>query len=450
MKQVKKDRSFNLIRWFSLLSFFSIALITAASSVLLSRFLTQNILERDAIVSMEFVQSNLESVKAAAYFESKPKGKLKTILERFFERIATMPEVVRTNVYNREGLILWSNDARFIGHAFNPNRHLGIALTGELSISSGISGRPGKGEHIFDEEVAFFSEVYIPIWNDSHDEIVGAIEVYKAPLTLFHAIERGNRLIWISEVLGGVFLFASLFWIVRRAALLIQDQQARLVGAETMATIGEMSSVVAHGIRNPLASIRSSAEMALDENQLITFKRSASDIIGQADRLEDWIRELLTYSRPTQNKLTLAKIDEMIRAALTSLNHEIEKYEIQVALDLEATPRMYVDEPLLTHALINLMSNAIDAMPNGGFLNIQNRRIKKSSQMEITIKDTGSGIAADKMDKVLKPFFTIKPKGLGVGLSLTQRIVERHRGTMHLSSQEGKGTTVTLQIPISR
>ncbi len=450
MEQGTDTTHFNLTRWFSLLSFISISLITAVSAFLLSQFLTDNILKRDANLAMEFVQSNLHSVNASAYFESESREKNKALLEPFFERIVAMPEVVRSNVYNHEGEILWSNDARFIGHRFSPNPHLDMALTGELAVSSGTAGKPGKGEHIFDEEVAFFSEIYIPIWNESNDKVMGVVEVYKTPLTLFHAIKRGNLLIGLNGIFGGIFLYISLFWIVRRAGLLIQNQQARLVSAETMAAIGLMSSAVAHGIRNPLASIRSSAEVALEEHQLISYKSASTEIIEQADRLEDWIRELLTYARPTQTKFSLAKIDDMIRLALASLEHEINDQKITLTLDLEDSPQMLLDEPLLTHAIMNLVNNAMDAMPDGGLISIQSRTIQKSNLMEIIVKDTGSGIAAEKLDQVLKPFFTIKSKGLGVGLSLTQHIVERHGGTIHLASQEGKGTTVTLQIPIQR
>lgn len=171
---------------------------------------------------------------------------------------------------------------------------------------------------------------------------------------------------------------------------------------------------------------------------------------SQAVLQENLKRELLTYSRPTENTVTLVKIDELIRSMLSRMNQEIKKHQIEVVLDLEASPQIYVDESLLNHALMNLISNAIDAMPMGGVLSIESRMAKKLTQMEILVNDTGTGIPRDKIDKVFKPFFTTKPKGLGVGLSLTRRIIERHGGTMHLESQEGKGTTVTIQFPISR
>lgn len=444
---MQEPKPFNLLRSFSLLSFLSVGLISAVSAFLLSRFLTRNMLQRDAVVTMEFVQTIAQAENTRNYFETDDPGKTKVIFEAFIKQLATMPEVVRANVYNNDGLILWSDDDRFIGHRYGRNPDLQTALSGKLAVTSGTSGKPMKPEHVFDQEALFFSEVYIPIWNVSENKVVGVVEVYKVPLILFDAIKRGNQLVWLSAGLGGIFLYGSLFWIVRRAAQVIRRQQERLVESETMATIGEMASAVAHGIRNPLASIRSSAEVALEENP--PFRATAEEIIHETDRIEDWIRELLVYSKPPSGSPALIQINDLIRSTLESLDREMNRRNVKSTLTLEpSSPLVHADEALMRHVLISLIANALDAMPQGGELTVTSRIEKGGNRVEIVIKDTGCGIPKGQMEKIFKPFYTTKSKGMGIGLSLAKRIIERHGGTLLLESEEGMGTTASLRLPM--
>jgi signal transduction histidine kinase len=446
--QIEEKQSFNLLRWFGVLSFLSVGLITAVSAFLLSRFLTHQMLQRDAVVTMEFVQTIAQTENTRSYFAQNDPGKTKAVFEAFFKQIATMPEVVRANVYSSSGIVLWSDDDRFIGHNFSPNPQLQMALSGELAVTSGTSGKPSKPEHVFDKKVPFFAEMYIPIWNVSENQVVGVVEVYKVPLTLFEAIQEGTRLVWLSAAVGGVFLYLSLFWIVRRAARLIRRQQEQLVESETMAAVGEMASAVAHGIRNPLASIRSSAEVAMEENA--AFHTTADDIIHETDRIEDWIRELLAYSKPPSGTPAPIRINDLIQSTLDSLDRELKKRNVKPTLALQnASPSVHADEALLRHVLISLIANALDAMPQGGELTLTSRVEPSRRRVEVLIKDTGSGISKDRLKKVFKPFYTTKPKGMGVGLSLAKRIIERHGGTLALESEEGIGTTASLYIPIA-
>lgn len=442
------ERPFNLLRWFSLLSFFSIILISIFSAVLLSGFLTDNTLQRDAVVTMEFVQSIIETENTSAYFETEDHGKAKAVFEGFFHRIAMMPEVVRANVYAKDGTVIWSDDDRFIGNRFMPNPELILALSGNLAVSSGLSGKPKKGEHVFDKKVPFFLEIYIPIWNQAKNRIVGAVEVYKEPIALFDTTKKGTRLVWTNAILGGLFLYVSLFWIVRRAARLIRDQQEQLVESETMAAVGEMASAVAHGIRNPLASIRSSSEVALEENP--SFRATAEEIIHETDRIDNWIRELLAYSRPPSGTPAPIRINDLVQSTLDSLDREFKKRNVKSTRALDgASPSINADEALLRHVLISLIANALDAMPQGGELTVISRVEESRRRVEVLIKDTGSGISKERMKMVFKPFYTTKPKGMGVGLSLAKRIIERHGGTLTLQSEEALGTTASLHIPIA-
>lgn len=410
-------------------------------------------LRRDAVMTMEFVQTIAQSENTGAYFESEFHEKGKTIFENFFKRIATMPEVVRVNIYSMNGIVVWSDQDRFIGHNFMPNPELIEALSGRLAIGSGTSGKPKKAEHVFDKEVPFFAEIYIPIWNNAKDRVVGAVEVYKVPLALFDAIKKGDLLVWVSAVLGGLFLYASLFWIVRRAAIVIRKQQDQLVECDAcvaMASLGELASAVAHSIRNPLASIRSSAEMTLVEDNSPSCRQTAEDTILQVDRIEGWVRDLLTSSQPIRNVRMPIHFNDLIRDTLHQFEKEMEKRGIKLLLELEESlPLLQGDAALLGQMLNSLISNSIEAMPDGGVLTILSQTPEDRGLIEMKMIDTGIGIPEGKIDKVFKPFFTTKQKGWGMGLYLANRIAKRHGGTIEISSVAGQGTTIFLSLPVS-
>jgi two-component system sensor histidine kinase HydH len=467
MRLFAQTKPFNFVRSFSLLSFLSITLITVISAVLLSRFLTQNMLIRDATITMQFVQSIALINDPSGYFVHQSarmqNGAVgdasseadfvasKAILEEFFAHIVAIPEVVRANVFDVNRQVIWSNQQHLIGKQFQDNPELDEALAGELAIETGVVNQQRKAEHIeFEQEVSRFVENYIPIWNTAGDQVIGVVEVYRVPHALFRSIGRGNRLVWTSTLLGGLFLYGSLFWIVRRAAQLIQRQQTQLVESETMAAVGEMSSSLAHNLRNPLASIRSSAELAIEEESAPVLRESAVDIVNAVDRLDQRVRELFTYTQPLQAALQRVHIDALINNTLSHFQPDMALQNVKLELKLEeGLPALQADAGLLEQACHSLIANALEAMPDGGDLTISAQLTVDRRGIQLGIHDTGIGIAVDQLENVFKPFFTTKPKGLGVGLSLVKRIVERHHGSIEITSREGRGATVSLLIPLS-
>jgi signal transduction histidine kinase len=441
-----RRRPFNLTRWFSLLSLACVASISAISALLLSNFLTDKMLHRDAVLSMEFVQAVVLADKAAAYIVAgRPRGAARE-LESTFKRLAQMPDVLRANVYAQDHSIVWSSDNKLVGKTFGANPELDQALGGELVVNSGIVR---KEEHVnagrpFAKK--YFIETYVPLWADERRNVIGVVELYRTPDALFEAIHAGQRLIWVSAALGGLFLYAALFWIVRHADRIMRSQRERLVETETFAAIGEMASAVAHGIRNPLASIRSSAELALDGGSG-PLRESAQDIIAEVDRMEQWVRELLGYSRPAGGALETVALNPLIRRSLGNFAREMDKRNIDVSAQLEETlPAVRGDLGLLGQVFNSLIVNALEAMPGRGRLTVGSRLADDHRHVEVSFRDTGTGIEAAELGKVLRPFHTTKPKGLGLGLPLAKRILERHGGTLAIASTAGAGTAVTLRF----
>ena len=443
------SRPFNLTRWFSVLSLVCIAFISVGLALLLSNFLTDKLVRRDAVISMEFVQAVVLADKAAAYLLAGEERGAGGDLENTFKHFAQMPDVLRANVYTRDRRVAWSSDRNLIGKKFETNPELDEALAGELVANTGSVSKEEhtEAEQLFSEKgVKDFTETYLPLWDHPHKNVIGVVELYRNPAALFEAINEGQRLIWASAALGGLFLYAALFWIVRRADGIMREQQQQLVESETLAAIGEMASAVAHGIRNPLASIRSSAELALDGGAGL-LRETAQDIITEADRMEKWVRELLDYSRPVSGRLETVELNSIIETSLEHFTREMDKCGIAASTQLAATlPRVQGHSSTFGQVFNSLIANALDAMPGRGQLTVASRLTHDRKHVEVSINDTGTGIATDDLGKVLKPFYTTKSKGMGVGLPLAKRIIERHGGTLTLASSAGVGTTVTLKL----
>jgi signal transduction histidine kinase len=443
------SKHFNLLRSFALLSLLSIILISSASAVMLLRFLASHMLERDAVVTMEFIQRVAETEETELSFTRPELLADEEGLGELFVHIANMPDVVRANVYAPDRSIVWSTDRNLIGKRFDINHELHEALGGQLVFERVRRSDDKKAEYTyFPDDVTEFVENYIPIWNQDHSNVVGVAEIYKVPRALFRAMDEGKWLVWIIATAGAIFLYATLFWIVRRGSIVIHAQQQQLVESETMATVGEMASVVAHGIRNPLASIRSSAELAM-ENPSCADCEATQAITTDVDRLEQWIRELLLFAQPERSHLQMVNIVDVVRDSLNGFSRALEQQCIELILDFQNVMfSVYGDVTVLGHIFNGLIANALEAMPDGGRLIVDVRTAIHGDQVKVAITDTGAGMSQDQMKKAFKPFYTSKRQGLGVGLSLAKRIIERHGGAITLSSQVGRGTTVSLQFPV--
>lgn len=444
-----QGRRFNLVRWFLVLSFTSIAITSTASAYFLSRFLKDNMLRRDAVVTMEFVNSIVRAEKADEHLIASDPDQGNEALERLFTQIASIPEVIRANLYGQSRVILWSSAPEFIGAVFQTNRELDEAFQGELEFEEGTVGENKKAEHAFLEgEGSRFVENYLPIWSKDGKEVIGVAEVYKSSAPLYQAIDRGNRLVWNNALAGGAILYIVLTWIIYRANIVMIGQRQRLAESEALAAIGEMATAVAHGLRNPLASIRSSAELSLDDDPPAAVNRSLKEIIGQSDRLERWIRELLTSSRPESFDMEPLQVNHLLAEIGQAFSGQMARQGVRLNFNLASDLRSVQGNAAALGPVINsLIANALEAMPSGGSVVVSTAMSPDGQHVDISIIDSGHGISDGETRDLFQPFVTTKGAGLGIGLPLAKRIIERHHGDLKLSPAPGGGTIAKIEIP---
>jgi two-component system sensor histidine kinase HydH len=445
MSTYASGKPYHFRRRFLCLSLLVITVVTIASSILLSQFLTTKMLMQDAEAMRAFVHSIVKVEKASDYFLGRQA--VDGNIEEFFNHIGSMPDVARANVYAKDRHLLWSSNPRIIGERFNLNPELERALAGKLQISNGMVGAHDKPEHVaLGSSHLRFVEIYIPVMLAETGDIIGAVEIYRLPDALFKTIEQGHQIIWTSAALAGAFLLATLFGIVRRADQVIRSQQERLVETETLSALGEVASAVAHGIRNPLAAIRSSAELWHDAGEP-GIQESAHDIMSEVDRLEKWVRELLTYSQPLEDQMAAVALPPIIQESVTSFARESERREVSIKVQVnDSLPYIAGDPALLIQAFNNLIANALDATQPGGEIVVTASSASNQKHVELAFTDNGGGIAPERMSMLGNSFYTTKQKGLGVGLALVRRIVKRSGGQVVIASRQGVGTTVTLLL----
>jgi signal transduction histidine kinase len=245
--------------------------------------------------------------------------------------------------------------------------------------------------------------------------------------------------------------FAGMTENLRRNSAQLERTQAKLVQSEKLASIGEMAAAVAHGLRNPLASLRASAQLVRRHPESPSSREHLDAIIEQVDRLDRRISHLLSFSRPAPYHPMPENVARLVEGLLPGFQGPLRDQRIDVQLDLPSTlPQVRVDPMQLEQALVELVSNALDAMPNGGRLQIGAHAANGGpSELEVAIEvsDTGGGIPAAALPSVCEPFFTTRQDGTGLGLAIAKRYVEQNGGRLEIESQEGKGTTVRVRLP---
>lgn len=425
---------------------FSTALILSAT---LSRYIVMQMMYRDATVSAEFLNSVVQIENATAYFLDSETAPDVQDIKELLVHVGALPDVFRANVYSNSGAILWSSDAEMIGQNFPDNEELAGAMRGDLDPELNVVDRGAKDEHVgFPAGITEFIEYYIPIRSMDGRAVIGAVEVYKAPGKLLNTIHRLRTYAWLGALLAAAVLFGGLAVVVTYASRVLARQEARTVETERLAVVGEMASAVAHGLRNPLASIRSCAELTLDDDIPESSRETLNDITDQVDRLEGWIRSFLIRSRRDPGSLSeQAQIDQLIARCIEGFQPQMARRAITATISSgTGSPMVLGRSAELEQVLNTIISNGIEAMDDGGVLDVSWRN-RSDGTVEVQISDTGPGVPAEMMQKLFEPFQTGKAAGLGVGLALGRRIAERLGGSLEMANGAVRGAVVTLRLP---
>lgn len=223
--------------------------------------------------------------------------------------------------------------------------------------------------------------------------------------------------------------------------------------ADRLASIGEMAAGIAHEIKNPLAGIAGVIQVLKKDQAVGDQKRVVLDeVLSQVERMDKAVRNLLSFARPPEPKMTLVDINELINKLLDFLSPQFARNSISAERRLSpGLPWLTLDPDLMQQALINIALNAIQSMPDGGKFTVETKALKPEGEnpgsVSIVFVDTGKGISSENLSRIFSPFFTTRQQGTGLGLSITQRIIEQHGGEIGVMSSFGKGASFTIIFP---
>jgi len=246
----------------------------------------------------------------------------------------------------------------------------------------------------------------------------------------------------------------------------IKQMEAQLIRMDRLASLGVLASGIAHEIKNPLAGIKSLAQACDEEFENTDPRREyLARIIRQVNRLDELLRTFFAFAKPKPPDMKPHRLTDILREVYNLVSKRMEMNKIQYVQQIERDlPSVHVDPQQMQQVFLNLILNAIDAMPSGGTLTISARKVSSSmsgiirklsppqgssfhSFVEVSVADTGIGISPDKLEIIFDPFFTTKPNGLGLGLSIVYRIIEAHCGDIWVKSYPGQGTAFYIVLP---
>ncbi|SEE46169.1 sensor histidine kinase [Pseudomonas migulae] len=459
-----RKQPFNLLRWFSLISMGVIGTVAVALGAVSTRFVITESVQRDAMLTSQFIQTiayaemrhvSIPNVRTMGELLDPRKDRdfpdvdpmdRASVRGEFLDHIEHLPDVILANIYAPDRMVVWSTNPALMGTTIQADEDLEQAFASRKPVSTSYHNvdKTRMEQKFISPPDFIFIENYIPLFDADGKNVTAMVEIYKEPKDLINRMERGLVLIWLATALGGGLIYLGLYWIVRRAANLLAEQQKQLITNETFVALGEMSSAVAHSLRNPLATIRSSAELALEFDSGPAHK-NITDIIGQADRMSKWVRELLQSLRPLHDESEPVNLVAVLHDSLMAFEQQIANAEVHVVFEPKDTP-MVLSQPIqLSQILSSLLANALEAMDKGGTLTIT-LETTDARGVSVVLRDTGKGMSEEQRSLAFRPFFTTKQGGLGVGLVLVKRIMERYGGAVSLESCEGEGTCARLSF----
>jgi len=241
----------------------------------------------------------------------------------------------------------------------------------------------------------------------------------------------------------------------------LKKTYTRLMQKEKMAALGELTTRIAHEIKNPLGIIKGSAQILIEETEDSDVKSEVVNfIIDEVNRLDIKVRDLLNHSRPRPPNLKKTDINETLEERIhfwespKNLGNQIKitrKYT-------KALPDILIDREQIRQVILNLLINCSEAMPDGGIITVATGFESQKEDPEnsrdlgnvlVAFEDTGIGIRKEDLGRIFDPFFTTKKEGTGLGLSTVNRIIENHKGKINVESEIGKGTRFTLRFPVN-
>jgi len=455
---------------FAVISFALIAVTAILSSFTQLSFFRQAIIDRESVVISEMVTAIVRERQAGHqlsltdmnhYTEAAAQAEL----ERTFHALENLSDVVLIKVFDRNRTIIWSDKPKLIGKKLTRHQEdLSRAINGEVRATF------NEPKHALypEEELPKFSliEFYVPFRlgepSASDKTTNGVVALYRSPDKLNRTIWHGLLLLWAVTWVGGVLLFIALYKLFltvyhgQREAesqlSKLSTEHERIIHIEKLSAMGQLVSEIAHQLNNPLVGVINLTELAEREvNDPQRVKELLREVRQAGGHCRDFVQKMLLLNKVARYEPQRTDMIGLVRETITFFQQSLGN-EPAVTLEAPETPVMLeLDPVLIRHALFNLIHNAAEAAPMGTVA----VSLALDSQhgvlgYRLTVTDSGPGLKPEVMAKIFTPFFTTRPSGTGLGLSVAQHIAALHGGSIHAENRPEGGACFTIWLPAER
>jgi two-component system sensor histidine kinase HydH len=421
--------------------------ILAVNTVLafvLNRYVADQLVSREAELAREFLESVLAAENSSDDLFATPGPN--PALDSFARHVSHLPGFLRANIYAPDLTIRHSTDPDLEGTRPEVDDELIEALAGR--VISGFNAELGDAPEA--KLPGFFTdrrgviEAYLPL--RSPDGVVMAVvEYYRRADSLGPVLKDIQMIVWVAAVVGGAVIFGTITIATLRASRIIATQTREIRAMAIMASLGQMAAAVAHSIRNPLASIRSTVDL-MRLTGPVADNGAAEDIASEVARIDGHVAELLAYAQ--QGGVETVRIDliPVLAEGVERMRPRCERRGVALTLTGDRTPiHAMLETHLFRQVLDGLITNALEAVPVGGHITVSAAR--SGGVVRIAVQDDGPGVPPEVLPRLPEPFLTTKVQGLGLGLSIATRFAERQGGRLMIQNRPQGGAGVTLVLP---
>lgn len=449
---------------FAIISLLMIGAMVIGTGLVQATFFRQSMIEREAAIVRDMVFAlTVEQPVSAADLRPDMDETVRARLDRVFDALENLPGTARIKVFNRDRIIVWSDDPALVGT--NRTRHgeqISRAFQGDVQavfnpaetrFDASRQGQPTEGT----------IECYVPIF--SHDparppgDVIGVLSLYRDPHDLNRTLRQGLYLLWATLGGGGLLLFLVLYKVF---SLVYHRQQAaesslskltseheRIVQIEKMSAMGELVGEIAHQLNNPLVGVINLAQLA--EREVHDPARVAEllqDVRKAGAECRDIVQRILRINQLSRSTLQSTDLQALVRDTITFCHQSIGQRQAIEFSAPDAAMVLDVDPVLLRQALFNLIHNAMLAAP-GSPVQVTLAPVDRDGApgLQIGVTDAGPGFSPDAADKLFKPFFTTRATGTGLGLYVAQHIAMKHGGVILAENLAQGGARFSIWLP---
>ncbi len=452
-------RGNNLILSFSIILLIAILNLVFGLSWTLEKRIKTQLLDRDRIMTTSTVHA-----EALEHLEDHQIGELisnTNLREEILHIFDSLPGKTDLVLFNDQAEMIWSSEN--IAYEIEASHEaLQKTLNGESQIET-----PPQDLFLLHSHVETTFKTYVPLVRQN--QVIGILGLWQKKPQLALQLEQIIQETRLRLTIFGIILFVILLILVLWVTRILQNQnqqlkkssdslieinkkleatQEQLVNKERLSAIGEVCSVVAHGLKNPISSVRAAVQLLeigdLDKKEEHEISR---DIIIEVDKLTKRLNDLLNFIKPFSLDRQYTHLEELLVNSVRTLQRQAEKSNVSInVFPSENIETIAVDSTLIEEAILIVLGNAIEASSEGQTISC--RVIQQDNKQVVEVKDQGAGIPSHTMKRVFEQFYTTRSKGIGIGLTVCRKLIELHQGKVELNCPPEGGTIAHLILPI--